>query len=358
MAAGACAVLGQDQQPAAGLEVAAQGGERAAVGGERVDLVERPAEPAHASWKAETCGTIATSAGLRCAGAVGRRRTRGDRRSRGRRPAAGAVPASRRQRVGRAGLRQGRRWPAVVAAASPGGGRRRPGPRRRRARGGPARRDRRARPRRSPTTVSQAHGVGRTQQRVDRGGRHGAAAAPAAQRDRRGCRARAAISASLLSAAPTKPTGKARIAAGRSGQSRRRSSRWNSAVGALPIATTAPARLGRQSSTAAAERVVPRSAARPRVRGIVEGAARPATAGRQAVGHDPGRDHARVDEDRSRRPRERAAAGGDRVAVQARSSRDVRHAAGVDQAQRPGRGATAGKRSSATSARISAKERA
>ena len=38
--------------------------------------------------------------------------------------------------------------------------------------------------------------------------------------------------------------------------SRSRSSRWNRAVGALPMATTAPARCGRHSSTAAAERVV------------------------------------------------------------------------------------------------------
>lgn len=48
------------------------------------------------------------------------------------------------------------------------------------------------------------------------------------------------------------------IAAGR-GQSGSSSmvSRWKSAVGALPIATSAPARCGRHSSSAAAERVVP-----------------------------------------------------------------------------------------------------
>ncbi len=40
------------------------------------------------------------------------------------------------------------------------------------------------------------------------------------------------------------------------------SSRWNSAVGALPITTTLPARCGRQSSSAAADRVLPSSLAR------------------------------------------------------------------------------------------------
>src|SRR5262249_4682702 len=66
-----------------------------------------------------------------------------------------------------------------------------------------------------------------------------------------------AIKDALDSAAPTKPTGQPMIAAGR-GQSRSSSmlSRWNSAVGALPIATIAPFRCGRQSSSAAAERVL------------------------------------------------------------------------------------------------------
>src|SRR6185312_10460021 len=52
-----------------------------------------------------------------------------------------------------------------------------------------------------------------------------------------------AISAALASAAPTKPTGQPMITAGR-GQSSSSSmlSRWNSAVGALPIATIAPSR--------------------------------------------------------------------------------------------------------------------
>src|SRR5690554_2101953 len=64
-------------------------------------------------------------------------------------------------------------------------------------------------------------------------------------------------SASLDSAAPTKPTGQPMMAAG-DGQSGSSiiSSRRNRAVGALPMATSAPARCGRHSSSAAAERVV------------------------------------------------------------------------------------------------------
>ena len=45
------------------------------------------------------------------------------------------------------------------------------------------------------------------------------------------------------------------------------SSRWNSAVGALPIATTAPASRSPQSSIAAAERVVPSFSASAGTRG-------------------------------------------------------------------------------------------
>src|ERR1700722_3634473 len=63
-------------------------------------------------------------------------------------------------------------------------------------------------------------------------------------------------SASLASAAPTKPTGKPSTSAGIGAPSAIISSRWNSAVGALPIATMAPAKCSRHSSTAAAERVV------------------------------------------------------------------------------------------------------
>src|SRR5215218_180332 len=60
----------------------------------------------------------------------------------------------------------------------------------------------------------------------------------------------------LDSAEPTKPTGIPMIAAGCGAPSAINSNRWNSAVGALPIATTAPARLSVHSETAAADRVV------------------------------------------------------------------------------------------------------
>src|SRR6202043_2262885 len=66
-----------------------------------------------------------------------------------------------------------------------------------------------------------------------------------------------AASASFDSAAPTKPTGMPRIAAGFGAPASSNSSRRNSAVGALPMATTAPANFSPQSSMAAAERVVP-----------------------------------------------------------------------------------------------------
>src|SRR5439155_8984942 len=74
---------------------------------------------------------------------------------------------------------------------------------------------------------------------------------------RKGIARPAAISASFDSAAPTKPTGKASNKAGRGAPAASRSSRWNKAVGALPMATTAPACASPHSSTAAAERVVP-----------------------------------------------------------------------------------------------------
>src|SRR5690606_28803980 len=79
---------------------------------------------------------------------------------------------------------------------------------------------------------------------------------------------RSCISASLDSAAPTNPTGQPMIAAGR-GQDPPSSmfKRWKSAVGALPMATTAPSRYGRQSSSAAAERVLPISFAIAGTRG-------------------------------------------------------------------------------------------
>ena len=70
-----------------------------------------------------------------------------------------------------------------------------------------------------------------------------------------------AISASLDSAAPMKPTGMPMTAAGRGAPSSIISSSRNSAVGALPTATTAPSIRSRHSSIAAALRVVPMRAA-------------------------------------------------------------------------------------------------
>ena len=60
------------------------------------------------------------------------------------------------------------------------------------------------------------------------------------------------------------------------------SSRWNSAVGALPIATTAPARCGRHSSSAAADRVVPIAAASAGTAGSWSGHSTALPAGRRA----------------------------------------------------------------------------
>ena len=78
----------------------------------------------------------------------------------------------------------------------------------------------------------------------------------------------ASRNASLLSAAPMKPTGHPIIAAGR-GQSGSSNmfNKWNSAVGALPIATNAPSRCGRHNSSAAAERVLDISLAMSGTRG-------------------------------------------------------------------------------------------
>ena len=73
--------------------------------------------------------------------------------------------------------------------------------------------------------------------------------------------AASAASASFDSAAPTNPTGTPMIAAGRGAPSISISSRWNKAVGALPIATTAPSSRSPHRETAAADRVVPISRA-------------------------------------------------------------------------------------------------
>ena len=69
------------------------------------------------------------------------------------------------------------------------------------------------------------------------------------------------------STAPTKPTGRPITSAGRGAPASMASSNANRAVGALPIATTAPSMRARQSATCAAERVVPIEAASPGRRG-------------------------------------------------------------------------------------------
>ena len=75
-------------------------------------------------------------------------------------------------------------------------------------------------------------------------------------------------SARFDSAAPTKPTGKARIAAGRTpGASASISINRNNAVGALPMAITESCKCSRHSATAAAERVVRSRCWISRVRG-------------------------------------------------------------------------------------------
>src|SRR5262249_9721217 len=62
-----------------------------------------------------------------------------------------------------------------------------------------------------------------------------------------------ATSSSLDSLAPMKPTGNPTMAAGLSAPASSASSSAKSAVGALPMTATAPARCGSQSETAAAE---------------------------------------------------------------------------------------------------------
>ena len=74
------------------------------------------------------------------------------------------------------------------------------------------------------------------------------------------------------------------------------SSRRNSAVGALPIATTAPSSRSPHRSTAAAERVVPSRAASAATAGSLQGADDLVAGGQPRPG-DPGRDHLRVAQD-------------------------------------------------------------
>src|SRR6185437_13511368 len=73
-------------------------------------------------------------------------------------------------------------------------------------------------------------------------------------------------SMALDSAAPTKPTGMPTIAAGFGPPPSISSSKRNNAVGALPIATTAPLSPSSQRSSAAAEHVVPFCSASPAAR--------------------------------------------------------------------------------------------
>ena len=106
--------------------------------------------------------------------------------------------------------------------------------------------------------------------------------------------------ASFDSRAPMKPTGQPTIAAGRGPPATIISSRWNSAVGALPIATTAPRSCGPQRETAAAVRVVRQLARQLRDPGREEAVHR--VAGRQPAGGDA---HAtiRASQKIGRRPR-------------------------------------------------------
>ena len=96
------------------------------------------------------------------------------------------------------------------------------------------------------------------------------------------------------------------IAAGRGAPASSISSRRNSAVGALPIATTAPASRSRHSSSAAAERVVPSARGQLRHARIVERADH-LVAGRQARAGDAVRHHLGVAQDRRAGPQRRRA---------------------------------------------------
>src|SRR5262249_35673897 len=91
-----------------------------------------------------------------------------------------------------------------------------------------------------------------------------------------------AANASLASAAPTKPTGMPRIAAGLGAPASSISSKRNKAVGALPTATTAPPRRSRHNSSAAAERVVSSSSASRATCGSRSVQTTPLCAGRRA----------------------------------------------------------------------------
>ena len=120
-----------------------------------------------------------------------------------------------------------------------------------------------------------------------------------------------AASAALDSAAPMKPDRHADHR-GRAGGRRpsSSSSRRNSAVGALPIATTAPSSRSPQRSTAAAERVVPSALRQRRDAGVVQ-RADDLVAGRQPGAGDAAGDHLRVTEHRRTGVQRRAGPGDD-----------------------------------------------
>ena len=122
------------------------------------------------------------------------------------------------------------------------------------------------------------------------------------------------------------------MAAGLGAPASSRSSRRNSAVGALPMATTAPDSRSIHKSSAAAERVVESFVASSGTRGSFS-VQMTVVARRQTRSHDAARDHFGIAEDRR--------AGGERIARRADEivgDDDVRRqfndAAGVDHAHR------------------------
>ena len=122
------------------------------------------------------------------------------------------------------------------------------------------------------------------------------------------------------------------IAAGRGAPSSSISSRRNSAVGALPMATTAPPSRSAQRSSAAAERVVPRRVGEVGDARVVEGADHLVAGGKARAGDAVG-DHLGVAEDR-RAGGERGTRRGDEAGAEDDVRRELDHARGVDHADR------------------------
>ena len=137
------------------------------------------------------------------------------------------------------------------------------------------------------------------------------------------------ISSCLDCAEPTNPTGPPSTAAGTGAPSSMSSSSRNSAVGALPMASTAPSSRSAHRSTPAAERVMPeprRVVGRPRIGDqghhlVVRGQPRPG---------DPGGDHRRIAQHRGAGG-QRGVGAGDDVGGEGDVLGDVDLAAGVDQ---------------------------